>query len=162
MATTGTIIFPVQGVKLPTTKAALIDAGETNWRLLFDDSATCHAWWHLRMPHDYNTASKAFIHYSTHTGVSGGLVFGVAVMAQTTGDAVDVNTESYATMNTGEASAPWTNGQLYSMEIGITSLDSLAAGDFAKFKLSRDVGAGIDTLTGQAEVYNFTLEYLTT
>ena len=68
MATTGTIIFPVHGCKLPTAKAALIDGGETNWRLLFDDSATCNAWWPLRMPIKYNTATKAFVQYSWKDG----------------------------------------------------------------------------------------------
>ena len=161
MATTGTIIFPVQGAKLPTANAALIDGGETNWRLLFDDSATCMAWWQFRMPHDYNAAGNAFIQYSTLSGVSNAIAMGVAIMAITPGDAVDVNTESFATYNTGAASGVWTVGQVYNMTIPLTSLDSLAANDFVKVRLLRDVGA-TDSLTGQVEVLNFTMEYLTT
>jgi hypothetical protein len=162
MASTGTILLPVQGAKLPTADAALIDGGETNWRLLFPDSTDYSCVWQFRMPHDFATGLKAHLHYSMASGTSGRLIMGVEVMAITPGDAADVNTESYASVNTGTQTAPINVGFVSALSFAITANDNLVANDFVKFRLSRDADNANDTVTGYAEILNFTLEYLTT
>ena len=164
MAATGTIILPIQGAKLPTSNAALIDAGEQNWRLLFPDSTDYSCSWQFRMPQDYSTGLKAFIQYSTHTGTNSGKVaFEVGVFAVTPGDSEDINTAAVYVVNSGNHTAPTTVGILKEMAIGCTGADSLAANDYVRIKLARDADdAANDTLTGHVEVVSFTLEYLTT
>ena len=162
MATTGSILFPVQGAKLPTANAALIDGGQTNWRLLFPDSTDRSCTWQFRMPHDFATGIKAHLHYSIDSGTSGRLLMGVEVMAVTPGDAVDINTESFAAVNTGSQTAPLIAGRMSAINFAITANDSLIAGDYCKIRLSRDADNVADTITGNAEIVAFTLEYLTT
>lgn len=154
---TGTIILPVQGFKLPTTNPARIDAGETNWRLLFDDTTAQNAVQQFRMPSNYGSSPVLKIQYSMASGVTGTIAFNVSVMAVTPGDAADINTESYDTANSGSETVAGTAGYLKELSIALANADSLAAGDFAKIKLERNATG--DTSAGDAEVVAVSLEY---
>jgi hypothetical protein len=81
----------------------------------------------------------------------------VSVMAVSSGDSADINTESYDTVNTcTDAAVPGTAGHLDTLSCTLTNADSLAASDYAKFKLCRNISG---TATGDMEGITFVLEY---
>lgn len=161
---TSTIILPVQSAKLPASNPAQIDGGEVNWRLLFDDTTDESCTWQFRMPVNYASGLTAKLQFSCASTQTGELTaaFEVAVMAVTPDDAADIVTDSYDTVNAGTKALAnnQTTGYLKELSIALTNADSLAAGDYIKIKLNRDVSA--DDVVGDLEVVAFSLEYTTT
>lgn len=156
---TATILLSVPAAKLPTATACAIDAGETNWRLLFDDTTNEFCWWQFRLPSNYSSTPVANILYSMTSATGGNLQLNVYVMAVTSGDTADINTESYATSNTsGNLSVATTAGYLSSATISLTNNDSLAGGDFTKIKLERNASG--DTAIGDAEIVALSISYI--
>ncbi len=171
---TGTIIIPVQAAKLTGTYvttapggasaavSAQIDAGDGNWRLLFDDTTDEAGVWGFRMPQDFASGLTAKIQYTMATGTANEVEFEVAVMAVTDADAVDIGTASFDTVNVGSATVPGTVGYLDEISITLTNADSVAAGDFCYIYLSTDADDGVnDDATGDREVVQLSLEYTT-
>lgn len=159
---TGTVILPVQSAKLPGTNPAAIDAGENNWRLLFDAATDESCLWQFRMPTNYSSAPVLKIQYSMNSATSGAVYFQASVMAVSDGDAADINTDSYDTANSGNATVPGTAGYLDEISITLTNADSVAANDLCKIKLNRDADNASDTAAGDAEVVAVSFEYTTT
>jgi len=159
---TGTILLPVQAAKLPATNSARIDAAENNWRLLFDASTDQACCWQFRLPVNYSSSPVLKIQYSMNSAISGAVYFQVSVMAVTDGDAANINTDSYDTANSGNATVPGTAGYLDEISISLTNADSMAAGDYVKINVNRDADNASDTATGDAEVVAISLEYTTT
>lgn len=165
MATTATVLIPVQGAKLPTSEAALIDGGKHHWRLMFPDSTDRHAFWQWRMPHDYNSDLTIHMQYIADSGTAGILKMGAAVMAVTPGDAADLTATSFGSVVYDTSTAPTTIGYMSSTGISITltgNADSLAANDFIKLEIVRDADHAGDTLTGHAAILAVSAEYMTT
>ena len=161
---TSTVILPVQSAKLPTSNMPAIDAGEGNWRLLFDDTTDESCTWQFRMPVNYASGLTAKIQFSLLTTAAGEdtAAFQVSVMAVTPDDAADIVTDSYDTANDGTKSlaTDQTAGYLKELSITLTNADSVAAGDYVKIKLNRDVSE--DDVAGDLEVVAFSLEFTTT
>lgn len=159
----GYLALPVQSVKLPSSSPAKgIDAGETNWRLLYDDTtALSTAVWQFVVPQDYGTAPVLRILYSMTSATTGAVGLQADVMATTSADAVDVNTESYDTTNSLSDTVPTTAGRLKSATITLTNADSIAAGDLAKIRLGRDGDGSVvtDSAAGDLEVLAVMFEY---
>ena len=157
-----TIILPVQSAKLPSSNPVQIDGGETNWRLLFDDTTSESGWWQFRMPTNYAsglTAKLQLACVSTQTEDDEKTVkFGVSVMAVTPEDAADINTESYDTVNTGTKtlSTNQTAKYLKELSLALSNADSVAAGDYIKVKVARDIS---DTCVGDVSLVALSLEY---
>ena len=80
-------------------------------------------------------------------------------MAVTAGDAADINTDSYATVNTCTDTVAGTAGYLKLLSCTLTNDDSLAARDLVKLKVCRNVGHASDTATGDLEAITLVLEY---
>lgn len=158
---TGTIILTVESIKLPATNPVAIDAAETNWRLLFDATTDEAGWWQFRMPQNYASAPVLKVQYSMASAITGAVYFQVQVMAVSDNDAADINTESYDTANSGNATVPATAGYLDEISVTLTNADTLAAGDYTKIRLNRDADNASDTATGDAEVVAVSLEYTT-
>jgi len=162
---TATIILPVQSAKLPSTNPAAIDGGEVNWRLLFDDTVEDESCtWQFRMPANYASGLTAKIQFSLASTASGDdtAAFQVSVLAVTPDDAEDIVTGSaYDTANAGTKALAnnQTAGYLKELSIALTNADSVAAGDYVKIKLNRDVSA--DDVVGDLEVVAFSLEFTT-
>lgn len=95
------------------------------------------------------------------SATTGAVYFEASVMAVTDGDAADINTESYDTANSGNATVPGTAGYLDEISITLTNADSVAAGDYVKIKINRDANNASDTAAGDAEVVATSLEYTT-
>ena len=135
-AATSTIILPVQASKLPTSNPARIDAGEGNWRLLFDPTTDQSCLWQFRLPVNYASGLVIKIQYSMASATSGAVYFQASVMAVSDGDAADIVTDSYDTANSGNATVPATAGYLDEISVTLTNADSAAAGDYLKIQIS--------------------------
>ncbi len=143
----------VQSAKLPQGSPAAIDAGESNWRLLYDASADEVADWTGVIDDDYGAAALSIdILYSMLSATSGDIIMTGMVTAITAGDAVDINAWNFDAENTVTETVPGTAGQLGTATITLTNADSLAAGDYYKIRIGRDANAAGDTATGDAEV----------
>jgi hypothetical protein len=150
----------VASAKLPTSNPARIDNGETNTRLLFDAATDQSATWQMVVPQDYGTTLKIRLVYSLASATSGDVVWNVSVMAVTPGDAADVNTESFDTVNAATETVPATAGYLDTAAITLSNADSAAAGDYLKVKISRDADNGSDTAAGDVELVGIILEWI--
>lgn len=147
------IVLNIQSAKLPSAHTtASIDAGDENWRLLYDDTAHEVAFWQFAIDDDYDSSALSCdIYFTMTSATSGDIVWGAEIMAITPGDAIDVGSDGYDTANTATETIPGTAGYLDTATITLTNDDGIAAGDFVKFRVSRqDVTA--DSATGDAEV----------
>jgi hypothetical protein len=84
------------------------------------------------------------------SATTGGVAFTVEVEAITPSDAVDTDTaDSFDSVNTGtDATVPGTAGYIDEVSITLTNKDSIAAGDYVRFRLTRAVANAADTATG--------------
>ena len=146
-----------QSAKLPSSNPAVIDAGDNNWRLLFDDTTDESCVWSFILDDDYDASTLyADIHYSmTGANTSDKVCWEVYVMSYTPGDSADIGTDSYDTVNYHEDVCSDTAGYMITDTITLTNDDSLAAGDYIRMKIARDAGssgAGTDDAVGDAEL----------
>lgn len=161
------IILPVQSAKITgsfatdgdATQGAQIDAGDGNWRLLFDATTDEGAVWGFRMPNNYSSAPVLKIGYTMASATSLEVEFEGAIMCVTDADAADVGTASFSTIAVGSATVPGTLGYLDEISITLTD-DSCASGDFTYVYLSTDANdATNDDATGDREVVYVMLTY---
>jgi len=143
-----------QGAKLPSSNPATIDAGNSGWRLLFDDTTQETASWEFVLNDGYGGSTLyADVYFTMASGEANEVQFEVYVMAVTPGDATDWDTDSYDTENVGVTTVAATAGRLYKQTITLTNNDSLAAGDLIRIKLSTDSDDAVnDDATGDREV----------
>lgn len=129
--------------------------------------------------YDTTTVERAFfkfkaINYSTgdltlkvswyaDSATSGGVTWETALAAISPGDAQDVETKAFATVNTANQSHAGTVGQrLHEVTVTMTNLDSLAAGDTCILRLSRLTTDASDNMSGDAVFYGAELSYTST
>jgi hypothetical protein len=154
---TGTIIILPLNFKAPTANSAFPDTSETNDRLRFDATTSECAIYPLRLPASYVGSPVFKLQYSMTSATSGSLMINVAVMAVSPGDSADIDTESYATVNTcTDAAVPGTAGYLDELACALTNNDGMVAGDYVKLQLCRNI---TDTATGDMEAITLALEF---
>lgn len=158
---TGTIILPVQGVKLPSTNPARIDGGNKRFYLLFDDTTAQSAQWQLQIPSNYGSGLQIkllFTMESTQSGTNT-VEFDISVMAVTPDDSADIETDSFDTLNSGSEvlASDQTAGYLKELSLSLSNVDSLASGDLIILKIERDVTN--DTATSDVRLAVAILEY---
>lgn len=145
--------FKPYEAKLPTAYYALIDAGDKNWRLLYDDATKEAAVWEFILDDDWGSGTLySDIYFSMTSATGGAVVWNASIMAVTAGDSADVGTDSYDTTNASTETVPSTAGYLDKDTITLTNADSCAAGDYVRFKLERDGANGSDTAAGDVEL----------
>lgn len=95
------------------------------------------------------------------TASSGDVIWGCAIAAITPNtDSQDIETKAFATAQTATDSHIGTTGQrLHSVDITVSNLDSIAAGDWVAMRFYRDADAGGDTMTGDAGLVGLVLSY---
>jgi len=146
----------IQSAKLPSSNPMGIDAGNSQWRGLFDADTAESARWTGISTDDYAGGMLyADVYFSMVSGEANEVQFRGYVMAYTAGtDTADIDTDSFDTVNDGAATTvAATAGRLYKQTITLTNKDSLAANDWLAFKLDRDAtDATNDDATGDAEV----------
>lgn len=93
--------------------------------------------------------------WAATSATTGDVVWAAAIERNADGG-TDIDADSFATAQTTTATAPGTSGVLKYSSIAFTSganMDSLAANEAFRLKVSRDADNGSDTLTGDAEVF---------
>ena len=101
------------------------------------------------------------IDWYADTASSGDVIWGAQIAAITPNtDTQDIETKAFATANTAtDSHLGTTNQRLHSVDITISNLDSIAAGDWCVLRVYRDADAGGDTMTGDACLVKALLSY---
>jgi hypothetical protein len=124
--------------------------------LAFDGASNETAVFESVVPQGYAAGTvDAKIFYIMSTATSGDIDWDVEVEAVTDGDAFDLDaSDGFATTNAGTTTAvPGTAGHLDVVTVTLTNDDGLAAGDYIRFRLTRDVVTGGGTpATGDARL----------
>ena len=141
------------------TQGAQIDAGDGNWRLLFDATTDECATWQFIMPSNYASTPTLVVDYSMASGNANEVEFEAAIMCQTPDDAADIGAASFSNVAVASETVPGTAGYMGSVTISLTD-DSCAAGDIVFVVLSTDSNdATADDATGDREVVGVSLDY---
>jgi hypothetical protein len=160
---TGTILLPIAGAMLDATNPPGVGFANSIMKLLFDDTTPQLCYWQFRMPTDYASGPIAKLALAMASATSGSVDWEVSIMAVTAGDAQDIDTESYATINSASATVPGTAGHLTEISSTLTNDDSLSARDLVRVRVARDADdVSNDTATGDAELQAVSIEYTTT
>lgn len=120
--------------------------------LAFDAATAEFAQWTTRIPQGWTGTITAIVDYVMATATSGDVDVDVEVEAVTDGDSLDLDAaESYDTVNsTDTTTVPGTAGFIDQITVTLTNNDGSAAGDYVRFKLSRD--APNDSATGDMRI----------
>src|SRR3990167_5693334 len=168
LASTESLNLPIYSAKLtgafvvrtPTsgdasTQGAQIDAGDGNWRLLFDPTTDEAVVYQLRLPGYWAAHDSLKIQYAMTSATSGTVEYEADIMCVSDGDAADIGTASFVGVAVGSATVPGTAGYLDEISITLTD-DSCAAGDAMWIYISTDSNDGAnDTATGDREAGKF-------
>ena len=149
------------------TQGAQLDAGDGNWRLLFDASTDEAAVWEVIVPDNYTSTPVIKLIYSMTSGVNDGaggtedVEWEGAVMCVTPGDAADIGTASFAAGGASVVTVPGTVGHTGSLVSITPTDDSCAAGDIMYVWVSTDAAdaGGNDDATGDRELVGAYVSY---
>ncbi len=158
------IILPVQSAKIFgdfITLGSQIENADGIWKVLFDDSQTESCLWQFRLPDNYDSSPILTLTYAMASATSGKIDLEVDIMAISDGDAQDIDSANFDTINeiTGGTTVPGTAGFIDQIDITLPNNDSMIAGDLIIVRLHRDHDDADDTATGDVEVLTSTLKY---
>lgn len=141
MATTRFALTP-ESAHFPSANFAALSSINQRPVLLFDATTGETVYWTIVAPQGLSGALSAKVHYITSNATSGTAAWDVAVEAITDADATDLDAgTSFDTVNGGTGTVPGTNGYLDVISITLTNADSIAAADYVRISLARDVAA---------------------
>jgi hypothetical protein len=152
MANTIGIFDPLSAAFPTSNYPALLQDGQFRPYLAFDDTTDETCYWTSIAPQSITGTLNAIVKYRATSATSGTFLPVVAIEAITAGDALDTDaSSSFDTDNTPSAvTVPATAGYEEEVVITLTNKDSMAAGDYYRLRLFRDVSG--DTATGDIEV----------
>ena len=141
MATTRFVLTP-ESAHFPASNYPALSQINRRPVLLFDASVDETAYWTVIAPQGLTNALSAKIHYACANATSGTAAWQVSVEAVSDGDATDLDAgTSFDTANQGTGTVPGTNGYIDVISVTLTNADSIAAGDYVRFAINRDVSA---------------------
>lgn len=143
------------------TQGAQIDAGDGNWRVLFDATTDEAAVFYGIVPDNYTSTPVVKLMYSMVSGTANEVEWEAAVMCVTPGDAADVGTASFAAGASSVETVPGTAGHTDTLVSITPTDDSCAAGDLIYVWVSTDAGdaGGNDDATGDRELVGAYVSY---
>lgn len=143
---TRAILLP-ESAHFPTSNFAASSVVNTRPVLWFDATTSETAYWTWAAPQGITGTLTLVISYLMASATTGSAAVSVAVEAVTSGDAVDLDaTTSFDTVNGATDSAvPGTAGNMEQLSVTLTNADSVAAADYVRISVARDVS---DTATG--------------
>lgn len=158
------IILQAQSAKIFgdfITIGGQIENADGMWKLLLDDSQTESCLWQFRLPDNYASSPILSLSYAMASATSGKIDLEVDIMAISDGDAQDIDSASFDSINeiTDGTTVPATAGYIDQIDIPLTNNDSMVAGDLVIIRLHRDHDDADDTATGDVEVLASTLKY---
>lgn len=151
MATRAT--FLPFSAELPTSNpAALFVDGQNRPYLAFDTTTSESAAWTFKAPQGLTGTLTCVVTYRAASATSGTFAYDASIEAITSGDAVDTDSaSSFDTVNTSAAdTVPGTAGYEKDLSVTLTNADSIAAGDYVRLKIARNVAT--DTATGDIQI----------
>jgi hypothetical protein len=145
-------VFSPYAAEFPSTNFP--ELGQTNRRpyLGFDAATNENCIWTGIVPQGWTGTITAIVSYIMASATSGDVDIDVEVEAITDGDSVDLDVAtSFDTANsTDNTTVPGTAGFIDQITVTLTNNDSSAAGDYIRFRLTRD--AVSDTAAGDMRV----------
>jgi hypothetical protein len=160
-----THLFDAGDAALPATAFAAPDvAAGTNFpvpSLRFDAASDENAYFRFRAVSYGSGNLTVELDWYADTATSGDVIWGASVAAITPDtDSTDVETKAFGTVATVTDSHLGTTAQrVQRASITISSLDSIAAGDWCMLRVYRDGDAAGDTMAGDAQLVGVTLTY---
>jgi hypothetical protein len=141
----------------PTASFATLDTRNSHPVLDFDASADEHAVFTGVLPRHYAGGGiTVTLYWGASSATTGNVIWNTAV-ERLEDEGTDTDADSFATANASSAVAcPSTSGAIQYTTIAHTSgaqMDSLAAGEMFRIKVTRDADNGSDTMTGDAELF---------
>lgn len=114
------------------------------------------------MPSNYASGLSAHIQQTMASATGGNVVYGMSVMAVTPGDAAILETDSFATVNSGGGSAvPTTAGYMQVIDQSLANDDSAAGNDWAMLRITRFALDSNDTAVSNSEMTSLWVDYTT-
>lgn len=152
MATTRLILTPLAAEFPASNFPALGIDGQSRPYLAFDTTTAETCYWTFIAQQGLSGALTAIVTYRAASATSGTAAFSVAIEAITDGDSTDTDAgSSFDTANSPSAvTVPGTAGYIDQYSITLTNADSIAAGDYARLSLTRNVSS--DNASGDLQV----------
>lgn len=145
---------------LDAAVGAGIDAGDGNWRLLFDATTDEAAVFYAIVPNNYSSTPVVNIIYSMTSATTNEVEWEAAVMCVSPADSADINTASFAAGATAVETVPGTAGFTDTLVSITPTDDSCAAGDIIYVYISTDANdATNDDATGDRELVGAYISY---
>ena len=147
--------------ELPLTSPATFDTRNGHAVLDFDPDTDEFAQFRAALPSTYGGGGLTVIVRFTMTSATSGSVVLTAAIERLNDEAIDIDVDSFSAAVTGTFTAPSTSGFVQYATISLTDgaqIDSLAAGEMFRIRLSRDADNVADTATGDLEFLYATIE----
>ncbi|MBK9711545.1 MAG: hypothetical protein IPO81_09515 [Kouleothrix sp.] len=149
------LIFTPLNNQPPASSYATLNVRNSHATLDFDAASNESALFGAVLPTHYAGGGLTVVlMWMAATATSGNVVWNAAIERhQQTTD--DLDSDSFATAQAATAAAPGTSGQVQYTTITFTSgaqMDSLAAGESFRIKVTRDAANVSDTMAGDAQL----------
>lgn len=145
-----------QGAAFPDSNAATPDRRNGHDVVDFDASADESCDFELILPQHYagTTGITVVLYWMASTATSGDVVWNVAIERHED-DAFDLDADGFAAANAVTDTAASASGELSVPTVTFTDgadMDSWAAGESGRMRITRDADNGSDTMSGDAEL----------
>lgn len=140
----------------PTASVATLDSRNSHPCLDFDASSDESAVFTGLLPRSYAGGGLTVTLAWAATSATTGNVVWNAQIERLEDEGTDSDSDSFASAQTATGTTAGTSGSLQYTSITFTSgaqMDSLAAGEMFRLKITRDADNGSDTMTGDAELF---------
>lgn len=138
----------------PASTFATFDLRNGHPVLDFDAGTDESAVWTSVLPRHYGGGGLTVtIYWSATSATTGNVIWNVQI-ERIDDEGLDIDADSFASAQAVTAAAPGTTGMVQYSTLTFTSgaqMDSLAAGELFRLKLTRDADNGSDTMTSDAE-----------
>jgi len=148
--------FDANDALFPSSNPAVADSRNSHPILAFDDTIAENIIFNDAMPRHYREGDILIdIDWIAETATTGGVTWGVEIERNAPGGN-DIDSDSFATQQTGNSTTNATSGIVTRTTITLTQAeaDDIEARDSYRMRLQRVVGDGGDTMTDDAQILN--------
>lgn len=153
--------FHPYGSEPPSAAYATQDLRNGHPVLDFNDTTDESAIWTGYLPANYSGGGlTVIIGWAATTATSGVTRWDVSI-ERIDASSLDIDADSFAAVQSVEGTAPGISGQVLYSSVGFTSgaqMDSLAATELFRIKVTRDADHANDTMAGDAEIIGVTIK----
>lgn len=149
------LIFAAQDNEPPSANYATLDSRNQHLVLDFDASTDEFAVFSGIMPRNYAGGGvTVYLHYAMSSATSGDVVL-TGAFERIGAGSQDIDSDGFASAQSVTSTVDGTSGNVKIPTIAFTNgaqMDSVAAGESFRLKISRDADNGSDTATGDLEL----------